>query len=100
MSAPHEKRICRGLTHKQLNTTVSDYHIFGIASVIKDWMLLAPSLLLTESDQKETAQNFKDNYYLQKKEALIRWRSNTRGGPERSTYLTLLSTIISVLGIN
>ena len=90
MSAPHEKRICRGLTHKQLDTTVSDYHIFGIASVIKDWMLLAPSLLLTESDQKEIAQNFEDNYYLQKKEALIRWRFNTGGGPERSTYRALI----------
>jgi hypothetical protein len=57
MSAPHEKRICKGLTHKQLDTSVSDYHMFAIASVIKDWRLLAPSLLLTESDQKEIAQN-------------------------------------------
>ncbi|MCG8626246.1 MAG: hypothetical protein MJE68_30140 [Proteobacteria bacterium] len=62
--------------------------------MINDWMLLAPSLrLLTESDQKEIAQNFKDNHYLQKKEALIRWRSNTRGGPERSTYLILINFI-------
>jgi hypothetical protein len=90
MSAPHEKRICKGLTHKQLDTSVSDYHMFAIASVIKDWRLLAPSLLLTESDQKEIEQKFEDNYYLQKKEALIRWRFNIRVGPERSTYRALI----------
>ena len=89
MSAPHEKRICKGLTTNQLNTTVSDYHIFAIASDIKDWEMLAPSLFLTESDQKEIAHDFEDNYYLQKKEALSRWRLNS--SPERpSTYRALI----------
>jgi hypothetical protein len=64
--------------------------MFAIASVIKDWRLLAPSLLLTESDQEEIAQNFEDNFYLQKKEALVRWRYNVSGGPERSTYRALI----------
>ena len=53
-------------------------------------MLLAPSLFLTESDQKEIAQNFQDNYYFQKKEALIRWRFNTKDGPEPPTYRALI----------
>ena len=88
MSAPHEKRICRGLTAKQLDAVVSDYHIFAIASDIKEWEQLAPSLSLTESNQKEIAQEFDDSYYLQKKEALNRWRSKNG---ERSTYQALIN---------
>ena len=88
MSAPHEKRICKGLTSKQLDTIVSDYHIFSIASDIKDWKRLAPQLFLTESDQEEIAHDFEDSYYLQKKDALSRWRCNS--GHERSTYRALI----------
>lgn len=89
MSAPHEKRICKRLTPKQLDTIVSDYHMFSIASDIEDWKLLAPSLFLTESDQIEISEDFEDNYYLQKKEALSRWRLNS--SPERPpTYRTLI----------
>ena len=88
MSAPHEKRICKGLTSKQLDTIVSNYHIFSIASDIKDWKRLAPQLFLTKSDQEEIAHGFEDSYYLQKKDALSRWRCNS--GPERSTYRALI----------
>ena len=88
MSAPHERRICKGLISKQLDTIVSDYHIFAIASHLKDWKLVAPRLLLTESDQTEITQDFEDSYYLQKKAALFRWRLNS--GPEHSTYRALI----------
>ena len=88
MSTKREERISQKVTDQQLlDSKVSEYHMYAIASVMVDWEELAPYLSLTESDQKEIKENFQHSYYLQKKEALFRWSLNSCQG---SSYQTLI----------
>ena len=71
-----------------LDAKVSEYHIYTIASDVKDWEVVAPYLSLTESDQKEIKENLQDDYYGQKREALSKWR--LKNGSQAS-YRELIS---------
>ena len=87
MNTKREERICQKVTDQQLlDSKVSEYHMYAIASVMVDWEVLAPYLSLTESDQEEIKNDFQHSYYLQKKEALFRWSLNSYQG---SSYQTL-----------
>ena len=72
MSAAVAERICQGVADQEsLNSKVSEYHMYVIASIMVDWeVALGPNLSLPE--QNEIKEDFKHSYYLQKKEALSR----------------------------
>ena len=85
MSAATAEKICQGVADQQLlNSKVSEYHMYVIASVMVDWeVALGPNLNLP--DQNEIKEDFQHSYYLQKKEALFRWNLNNQG-----SYRTLI----------
>ena len=71
---------------KKLDCRVSDYHIAQIADDLVDWESLAPYLELTESEQKEIAEDYRGRYKLQKLQALREWK---RKNGDRATYRKL-----------
>ena len=87
MSTSEEKRICKGVSDKLLDSRVSDIHIAEIATDLVDWELLAPGISLTRSEQKEIREDFEGRYNLQKRRALRVWR--WKNG-DKATYRQLI----------
>ena len=87
-----EKRIFEGVPDELLDSRVSELHLAEIASDLVKWELLAPTLHITESEQKEIKEDFKDRYNLQKRQALRVWR--WKNG-EMATYRNLISICCS-----
>ena len=92
-----ERRICIGVSDKQLDTRVSDYHIAEIANDLVEWEVVAPYFNLTESDQMEIMKDYEGRYNLQKRKALHVWRWKSG---DKATYRTLISICCSQRLIN
>ena len=87
-----EKRICEGVPDKLLDSRVNDLHLAEIARDLVEWEKVAPYFHITESEQKEIKEDFKDRYNLQKRQALRVWR--WKNG-ENATYRNLISICCS-----
>ena len=87
--------ICKAVDQKQLEANVSDYHISEIAQCMVEWELLAPSIKITDSEQEELKQDFKNRYRLQKRQALRLWRWKNKG-----TYKNLIEIFYSQKLVN
>ena len=87
-----EKRICKGVSDKLLDSKVSDLHLAEIAYDLVDWEVLAPSLDTTESEQKVIREDFEGRYNLQKLQCLHVWR---RKNGDKASYRKLISVCCS-----
>ena len=68
---------------------VSDYHIAEVAQNLHiDWKEIAPTIYISESEQREIEEDYKGQYKLQKRQALRVWRKNCGN---KATYRTLLN---------
>ena len=84
---PTAADILRGVPREKLDSPVSDLHIAQLATEIKTWEDYAPLLRLTPAEEKEIRQNNRDDYGLQKREALRKWKQKCGG---RATYHELI----------
>ena len=88
MSAPATvEDVFRGVSETKKNSTITDEHIAVIAEQVKCWESLAPHLGLTEADEEAIAEDHKDKYDLQRRQALRLWKE--RNG-SRATYHQLV----------
>ena len=84
---PTAADILRGVPREKLDSQVSDLHIAQLATEIETWEDYAPLLRLTPAEEKEIRQNNRDDYGLQKREALRKWKQKCGG---RATYHELI----------
>ena len=72
---------------------MSDLHVAQLATEIKTWEVLAPIFGLTEAEEKEICHNNRDDYGLQKREALRKWKQKCGGN---ATYRQLIISLCCV----
>ena len=83
-----EKETTGADPERLLDSRVNDHHLAEIAKDLVEWEILAPYLELTESDQKEIAEDFRGRYNLQKRQALRVWRWKSG---DNATYRQLIA---------
>ena len=82
--------VFRGVSETEKNSPITDEHIAVIAEQVTCWQSLAPYLGLTEKDEEEIAEDHKNKYGLQKRQALRLWKE--RNG-SRATYHQLVRVL-------
>ena len=87
--------ILQGLSKESLDSQVSEEHIAEIARQMKTWELYMPDLLRedAEAEEEEIKHDDKNNYGLQKLEALRRWK---RKFGSSATYRRLIVVFCKV----
>ena len=90
---PTAADILRGVPREKLDSPVSDLYIAQLATEIETWEDYAPLLRLTPAEEKEIRQNNRDDYGLQKREALRKWKQKCGG---RATYHELIIVLCCV----
>ena len=84
--------ICKIVPTELLESRVTDYHLVEIANDLVEWNMIAPFLDLTESEQEEIREDYPNQYNLQKREALRKWRAKNR---DKATYKVLIEIFCS-----
>ena len=82
--------VFRGVSEAKKNSPITDEHIAAIAEQVTRWESLAPHLGLTEADEEAIAEDHKDKYDLQRRQALRLWKE--RNG-SRATYHQLVRVL-------
>ena len=90
---PTAADILRGVPREKLDSPVSDLHIAQLATEIKTWEVLAPIFGLTEAEEKEICHNNRDDYRLQKREAIRKWKQKCGGN---ATYRQLIISLCCI----
>lgn len=85
--------ILRGVPETKKNSPITDEHIAVIAEQVTCWESLAPHLGLNEADEEAIAEDHKNKYELQKRNALRVWRE--RNG-SRATYHQLVQILCRI----
>jgi len=83
------------IPNESLDSQVSDEHIAEIARQIKTWELYMPDLLREDAEaaEEEIKHDYRNNYRLQKREALRRWK---RKFGRSATYRRLIVVFCKV----
>ena len=84
------KDVLRGVSEADRASPITDVHIAMIAKETTRWKRLAPFLDLSEADEEEIAEDYKDDYELQKREALRLWKQKNG---QRATYYQLVKIL-------
>lgn len=85
------EEICRRIPDEILNAHIRISLLDEIALDLVSWEELAPSLYLTDADQNEISQSFTHQYYLQKRQALRKWRDKAGG---KATLRALINVFV------
>ena len=83
-------RICKQIPHSVLEKHVHISLLDEIARDLVEWELLAPSISLTRAEQKEIEENYAGQYYLQKREALRKWRNKLKSAATVRSLIRIL----------
>lgn len=85
------EEICRQISDEILNAHIRISLLDEIALDLVSWEELAPSLYLTNAEQNEISQSYAGQYYLQKRQALRKWRDKAGG---KATIRALINLLV------
>lgn len=85
------EEICKQIPDEVLNRHIHISLLDEIALDLVSWEELAPFLYLTNADQYEISQSYAHQYYLQKRQALRRWRDKAGG---KATLRVLINVFV------
>ena len=83
-------RICKEIPNSVLDKRVHISLLDEIARDLVEWEVLAPEISLTRSEQREIEENYAWQYYLQKREALRKWRKKLRSAATVRSLIRIL----------
>ena len=83
-------RICKEIPSSVLDKCVHVSFLDEIARDLVEWEVLAPAISLTRSEQREIEENYHKQYYLQKREALRKWRKKLKSAATIRSLIRIL----------